>query len=362
MHLTYRPGGAEDVDVCAALMPPAFARLAPDIHADLPVRWRRWLREGVSALTIVEDAERADAEKVVAFGASVFVTERFADAARVLLPPPVGARVTSADLLGLPDIRAASSGDGLTLFVPYIGWNTLNLDPDDVRWVKARLIEAFFFAHAGFRIKEFLQEIYSDDEKERGVAAGLTVLRDYAETPAHALPPTERPCLAGVTRDTSHDGTMISPLFFYRPPRFGFRGGEQAVLSLALTDKSDDEIARALAVSPATVHKRWQVHPRTRHLLRAGLVSRRPRRRPPACAAPKNAAICSVTSARTPKNCAPSPSPPAKPPPAPRKSAFAPRKSAFAPGKLTPAPGKFTSAPRKSRTMPRKSRTMPRKT
>lgn len=269
MHLTYRAANTDDITGCCALVPVPIYALAPALRLALPQWWRHGLRDGTVHLTVVEDAERPPLTRLVAFGCSVFITDAFADAARRLLPPPVTAHLAAlsetaaSPILTAPQVRAANSGPGLTVLVPCIGWDTAALTDDEVRRVKARLIEAFFFAHAGYRVREFLQEVYSQSEMERGLVVGIIPYTDYAPFLPPDDNPDDRPYLTGITRDACRDGSAISPLFLYQPPRFGFRPGEQDVLKLALLDKSDDAIAQTLAVSPATIHKRWQaIHER----------------------------------------------------------------------------------------------------
>lgn len=270
MHLVYRPADIGDVNACARLVPKALYALAPDLRDLLPPLWRRGLRDGSGQLTVIEDAERPPETRIVAFGSSVFVSDAFAADSRACLPPPILAQIVrrSPDdpslILSDEAVRSTNGGAGLCVLVPVIGWDKTVLDGEEVRWVKACLIEAFFYRYAGYRIKEFLQEVYSYDELERGSVIGIRLRTDYAPFFAcNPPPPARRPFLVGVTKEECRDGSMISPLFLYATPRFGFRPGEQDVLCLALMGPSDDEIALALHVSPGTVHKRWQsIHER----------------------------------------------------------------------------------------------------
>ena len=46
--------------------------------------------------------------------------------------------------------------------------------------------------------------------------------------------PAHRPFLIGGSRAETKDGSYLSPLFLYTPPRFFFKTGEQELLRLAL--------------------------------------------------------------------------------------------------------------------------------
>ena len=266
MHLTYRPGTAQDIEACLAMLPPELD-CPPKRRAQFAEAWREWLREGIMQLTVLEDGSRPPESRRIAFGNSVFVTDAFAEEAKTTLAPPLAEQVVQrwrrgrAPLLSLPEVRVANSGPGLTLLILHIGWRA-SLSPEEVRWAKGKLLEALLFTHGGYRLTEVLQEIYSDEECRRGQAAGAWVKNDHAafyHSHPEALPPPERrPYLIGGAREEVSDGSYLSPLFFYTPPRFFFKVGEQEVLRLALLDWADAEIAQALSVSPSAVQKRWR--------------------------------------------------------------------------------------------------------
>ena len=264
MHLTYRPAAAEDIDACLEMLPPEMA-LSDGCRALLADAWRGWLREGVMQMTLVEDGDRPSADRRVGFGNAVFVTEAFAAEAKTTLAPPVAVQAVrrrqggQSPVLSLAAQRAANSGPGLTLLVLHIGWMPW-LAEEEIRRVKGRLLEALLFFLSGYRLNEVLQEVYSDGERDRGLAAGALIKNNYA---AHYAtypepPPAQRPFLIGGSREETRDGSYLSPLFFYSPPRFFFTIGEQDVLRLALLDYSDEAIALSLHVSPSTVQKRWK--------------------------------------------------------------------------------------------------------
>jgi len=107
-----------------------------------------------------------------------------------------------------------------------------------------------------------LQEVYSEEERDRGLAAGAFLKNDYAAAyaarPDLRSPPAYQPFLIGGSRAETRDGTYLSPLFLFRPPRFFFKRGEQEMLELALLDGDDGAAADNLHLSPSTVQKRWR--------------------------------------------------------------------------------------------------------
>lgn len=266
MHLTYRPALVPDIEHCLEMLPPEF-EYSPLGLTEFAHLWQEWLRAGTMQMAVIEDGSRPVESRLVAFGNSVFVTDTFAEEAKTVLAPYLSAQIIQrciderTPLLSLNAVRAANSGTGLTLMVLHVGWRA-SLSVDEMRWVKGKLLEALLFTHGGYRLKEMMQEIYSAEERQRGIAAGALVKNDYAayyHAHPEAVPTPERhPYLIGGCRSEISDGSYLSPLFFYSPPRFFFKIGEQEVLRLALLDRSDLEIAQSLNLSPSAVQKRWR--------------------------------------------------------------------------------------------------------
>lgn len=267
MHLTYRPANARDIDACLEMLPDGFPATPPD-RVRLAEAWHAWLREGAVQMVVLEDADRPPTDRRIAFGSSVFVTAQFAEEAKTTLPPPLAEQVVRrwhagrSPVLSLEAVREANSGPGLTLLVLHIGWLP-RLSAEEVRWAKAKLLEALLFFHSGYLLSEVLQEVYSEEERDRGLAAGAFLKNDYAAAYA-ARPdlcplPAYQPFLIGGSRAETRDGSYLSPLFFYRPPRFYFKSGEQELLQMALLDCEDEAAANELHLSPSTIQKRWRM-------------------------------------------------------------------------------------------------------
>lgn len=266
MHLTYRPANAGDIDACLEMLPDGFPA-PPPVRARLAAAWHAWLRDSVMQMVVLEDADRPPTDRRIAFGSSVFVSPPFAEEAKTSLPPPLAAQVIyrwhagQSPVLSLNAVREANSGPGLTLLILHIGWLP-RLSAEDVRWAKARLLEALLFFHSGYLLNEVLQEVYSEEERDRGLAAGAFLKNDYAAVYAahrELRPPSAcQPFLIGGSRTQTRDGSYLSPLFFYTPPRFFFKTGEQELLRLALLDCDDEAAAGNLHLSPSTVQKRWR--------------------------------------------------------------------------------------------------------
>ncbi len=269
MDLAFRGVSEADLPQCMSLL---AGRLAydGDTLARLPGAWRRLLRDGALVAGIVEDRTPPVDARILGFGASVFVTGAFMRQARAGTEPYLTARVIRAELEGVTPvlrptaIRKANAGDGLNVVILHYG-EAADLDEEALRQVRYLTLESFLWAHRGYCVKEVLQEFW-DEIDPRFVSQGWGRVRTdyagfYASQGAPIPPPGRGPCLVGLGREevAAEPGTTImSPLFLYTPPRFGFRPGEQQLLELAIGGRTDAQLARALHVAEATVKGRWR--------------------------------------------------------------------------------------------------------
>ena len=269
MDLAFRSASVADLPQWMSLV---VGRLAygADTLARLPIVWRRLLKDGALVAAVIEDRTRPSAARVVGFGASVFVTGAFMRQARAGTEPYLTARVIRAEAEGVTPIlrpaaiRKANAGDGLSVVILHYG-EAAALDPDALQRARLLALEAFLWAHRGYRVNEVLQEFW-DEIDPRFVTQGWGRLRaDFAEFYARQglpVPPSGRgPRLIGLTREEvgAEPGTTImSPLFVHTPPRFGFRPGEQQLLELAIGGVTDTQLARMLHIAEPTVKGRWR--------------------------------------------------------------------------------------------------------
>ncbi len=268
MHISYRPAMLADVEYCVSeLLPRGFA-CEPEIKESLAKLWRQWVLNGSATMAIVETRDLDGRERRVAFGISLFVSDAFTDALiGSEVPPPVAASVARQTLGGKSPVLApavvrrnnSATGLGLNLLSPMIGWlPEVDFDLELLTLVKAKLLEALFVAHAGYKLHQVMQEIYSEAEMQRAGNIGAEVFTDYgAFYGDHPPPPEKRAYLVGMKRETIQESSTLWPLFLYMPPIIFFSNLEQEVLRLAVMGLTDPQIADALVVSRSTIHKRW---------------------------------------------------------------------------------------------------------
>lgn len=267
MHLTHRPGTTNDLARCIELL-----RSDPTVPTDLLRHlsgfWGDRIRQGSMIISVIEDHERPQPVRVVAFGASAFVSDRFAAEAKSSRPPNLSVQAIREELAGegpilmTQDIGRANSGDGLNVLVLHYMWDRENLAPEEARAARDELIQAFLQEHAGYRLKQILLERCGEEAMRRVLTGGFRLYRDFSEyyKSQGAEPPAdERFYLCGISREEARaaEGSTVSPLFLYAEPRFRFRPVDQALLRRAVQGETDEDLAANLGISSSAVKKRW---------------------------------------------------------------------------------------------------------
>lgn len=269
LNLMAREGGAEDLEHCYALSDPSSVFCAEACWCVLPEMWRALVASGRMQLFLIENRAKPLGSRIVAFGATVFVTEEFCYEARSTLPPYLGLRVAQHYLthdlpvLSREQIARANARNGLNVMMCFGGWEQAGLSREEILAVREKQSEAFHLAHSGYRVKEFLADPIGEEELGWMLDAGAHLRRDYSDYfQKHGVPIPEssrRPWLVGLTKEEAlaNPGSHLSSLFVNTTPRFHFNHSEQLLLRYALMGETSEELAASLFISRWTVKKRW---------------------------------------------------------------------------------------------------------
>jgi hypothetical protein len=216
---------------------------------------------------VVEDSDKPKGKNIVGTGMFFFATEDFVREAKTTLPPFAPRQVMERwkrgkkhspflDRKELGRHNARGLLNAWTLHYGIKAQKTMELEMP----VRAKLVESFMFLCGGYRINQYLHEVYGLPEKEVMKQIGSTIWRDYTDYLKPSPQVKEfRPFLTGVTRESAMKKPVImSPLFMFSPPLFYFSQGEQAVLEKASLGEIDKAIAPALELTIWGVDKRWQ--------------------------------------------------------------------------------------------------------
>jgi len=267
MGLAWRRGRLSDLTGCLALLQGRCAYHAATLER-LPLLWRKLCQDATLNFAVVEDQTRPQNRRLLAFGASVFVTDAYMARARAGAKPYLTGRTIQAELEGPSPILhhprticTVQAKDGLNLLNLHYAEVKDGLDLEAQQQVRFLIFEAFVAQHKGYRVKEILQEIWDDEIPLPYIVNGWGPVRsDYPEFCASRRPGEPRPYLLGLTRQEADavPGWLAAPIFVWTPPRFGFSPAEQALLAPALGGGTDRDLAHALGLALPTIKSRWR--------------------------------------------------------------------------------------------------------
>jgi DNA-binding CsgD family transcriptional regulator len=266
--LRYRLAAESDLETCRTLLHPG-CRLGAGVGDKLVDLWAKLLASGALTFSIIEDPRRAHPDGIKAFGASVFVTDPFAEEfSRTPLPYLSGIiyqRIVAgrSPVLTRRQVRDANSSSGLNLVVLHFGLRNHDMANDETQRALQVGSAAFFFLHAGYQLKVLLNEVYGRQQADFMTAGGAGLRIDFAESSRPELVhlPREHHPYLFIQRKESMTPAAVNPLsyLFHSPrPQFGFSPTEQTVLLRGLLNESDVKIATALGVALDTVKKAWR--------------------------------------------------------------------------------------------------------
>jgi len=268
-NLIAREGHTKDLAHCYALSDPPSVSCAKACWCVLPEMWRTLVANGRMQLFLIENRAKPLGSRIVAFGATVFVTDEFCYEARSTFPPYLGLRIAqhylthNLPILSPEQIARANARNGLNVMMCFGGWEQAGLSREEILAVREKQSEAFHLAHSGYRVKEFLADPIGEKELGWMLDAGAHLRRDYSDYfRKHGVPipeSSQRPWLVGLTKEEAlaNPGSHLSSLFVNTLPRFHFNHSEQLLLHHALMGETCDDLATSLSISRWTVKKRW---------------------------------------------------------------------------------------------------------
>jgi len=251
--------------VCRTLLPAAL-RLEAPVRDGLVRIWEGLLAQGAIQFSVIEDPTRSGPDSIEAFGASVFVSDdftgEFCARPRPYLPSIVYERIAggASPVLSTAQLRAANSDDGLNLAVLHFGLRHPDMENERTRRALQAGNAAFYFLHAGYRLKLLINEVYGPQHAHYMSAGGFRLVTDFRDGSLDGVADEEQPYLFAQRREWIAPGA-VNPLalLFHAPrPQLGLAAREQAVILRALLNESDNEIASAMTISLDAVKKTWR--------------------------------------------------------------------------------------------------------
>lgn len=266
--MIWRAPREEELAACLSVDPARIGTELVEYHRAVGA-WRELVRSRSFHSTVIEADPPIAGHRVVAFGASVFVSRAFADDEISDPRPGLNAHIIASIDCGRPvmlnesQLRAANTDGGLDLVVLYPQWRKGILSTAQISEVQTLLASAFLDKHRGFRLNRLITECLDETErKSYAEAAGWQTFSDfseyYATHPEGGWPKGRS--LSVITREDAFrvPGHITGMLFQYREPVLRLREADQQLLSAALTGSTDEELAIALNTRLPAIKKRWR--------------------------------------------------------------------------------------------------------
>ena len=213
--------------------------------------------------TLVDQTVPRRGVRVIAVGGAAFVDPSFARSEREHPAPGLTERVLCA-AFGPPGVVltarqiADSRSEGLTVAVILHNW--FEDEPESSqKEIRQCLLTSFLDDLSGYHLSELIAEGFAERDGQWALNGGFRVRSTYEEWYANRAEPRPRRMLVGITREEAleAESSLLSLMFRYQPPRFGFTASQRKFLAYAVQLKTDAEIADHFGVSLSAVKKSW---------------------------------------------------------------------------------------------------------
>jgi hypothetical protein len=250
---------AEDLLECLSINP---GRIGDELvgRARAIEIWKSLISSRSFTSAVIQTDSSIAGRRIVGFGASVFVRQRFADEEFSRPRPGLNARVFAgidsgkSVVLSEPELRAANTTGGLDSLILYGSWRYEVLSPEGVHEVCSCLGFSYVENHRGYRLNRLIGETVGHEER-----IALEASRVWRAV-RHLDEPGRQPwSLWVITKEDSLavKANIINPLFIHKEPVLGLRDADQQLLLAAINGLTDDELSLKLGLTLNAVKKRW---------------------------------------------------------------------------------------------------------
>ena len=164
VNLMAREGCAEDIAFCYALHESCCLPYGEACRRALAEMWRALLSNGSMLLSLVENRAKPIGLRIISFAATIFVSDEFCCEVRSTRPPYLGVEIMRCYLsrelpvLSREQVARANAQDGLNVMMCFGGWKRDGMSREQILAIREKQVEAFYLAHSGYRLKEFLAD------------------------------------------------------------------------------------------------------------------------------------------------------------------------------------------------------------
>jgi hypothetical protein len=245
-------------------------RTGPTDRQDLARLWREIITEGCGFAVVIEDRDAPVGKRFHYSAIGLVITDAFRETVKRGEAAYISRRVLDLWRAGNPpflnaqQIQRANSTTGILMLVMHTGLLPEHLDPEAGRYMRDHVETYCYHGLGGFNFRELLYEAYGDFQRQWLTGLGMPLRTDNSGYfAAHGLespPQDQHPYLVGVTSAeiaTQH-GALIRLGFVRGKPRFFFKPAERKMLQFAIEGLTDEEVAKYLSVSVASIRKHWE--------------------------------------------------------------------------------------------------------
>ncbi|HEY4363617.1 MAG TPA: hypothetical protein VGN17_21810 [Bryobacteraceae bacterium] len=254
MH--WRPIREPDLETCLDLQPACLGDELVGRETALRL-WKSFFADPSFHGTVLESESPVAQHTIVGCGLGVFVAPSFADHEIANPQPGLNSRILASIASGKPvtltrnEIAQGNAGPGLDFVNLYGTWRDGILSPDQLAEVHALLGTSFVEHLAGYRFHRVLKEAIGEPRIALARATGTyRVVADFPQTES---------ALVVATRESVQAApySVAAAMYRYQPPVLRLRPADQALLTAALTGKTDAELSAGLKLSLEATKKRW---------------------------------------------------------------------------------------------------------
>jgi hypothetical protein len=253
--ITWRKPDENDLAACLGVSPGNAGDeiTGPDVAQHI---WRLMLHHPAMVAAVIECDQPIHGQRIVGFGAAVFVTPEFADAELGNPRPGLNARIVAAMHSGQSVLQSqqaiarANAGSGLDLALLYGNWDEGTLHPEELADVQTQLGVSLAHLIGGYKISRIFVE--PGGEQLRFIQK--SDMREIAK-----YPELDRALMLATRADAMARPLSLSRGFFsWREPILGLSWAEQELLSMAQDGQTDLDLAASLRLTVPAVKARWR--------------------------------------------------------------------------------------------------------
>jgi hypothetical protein len=258
---------AQDLEECLGVH---TAHIGSEIvgHERALSAWRALVKSAAFNSVVIETGAPVAGHRILAFGASAFVSPEFAQQEISDPKPGLNGRVIASIDAGRPivlshaDLRFQNTCGGLCQVILFSTWRRDCLTAGQVTQIRVSLAKASVDLYSGYRLERMLFEAIDETDLEDIRSTKVwQVISDYAafhaRNPANGWSRKRSLAVIDKVNALSLTGSAASMFFYYTPPILGLKHVDQQLLGAALEGLTDHELSHALGLNVQTVKKRW---------------------------------------------------------------------------------------------------------